>query len=292
MKNSHSDTLFHYTKSLDTVISILKEGFKVSYSGEQITKDIFIGIPMISFCDIPVELCEEHRTKYGNYAIGISKKALIEIAGGLLSPVHYVMCDEPIIGAYKYHEQVIQNNALNEEWIKDRYSSGATPVTVKGPQGQIYTGFTGCLPDDMSIVKRFFELPKLRDYANFALAFTKNYYCEHNGETFCAYDECEWRIIIPEDRSIDNEAVEWYWSKVEYDNWKSTHGNTFLDICPNICVGPEDVTTIIVKSKEDRAAIMNLIKQMDCPALVPQIVIAPPSLTDNNANSANGGYKS
>lgn len=56
MNNSHSDTLFHYTKQLDSLISILKEGLRVSYSGEQITEDIFIGIPMVSFCDIPVQL--------------------------------------------------------------------------------------------------------------------------------------------------------------------------------------------------------------------------------------------
>lgn len=273
MKNSHSDTLFHYTRSLDTVISILKDGFKVSYSGEQITEDIFIAIPMISFCDIPIELCEEHRSKYGNYAIGISKNALIEIAGGLLSPVHYVLNADPIIGAYKYHEQLIHNNVLDNEWFKRKRSSGATPVTIICSQDQVYTGYTSYLTDDTSIVKRFFESPKLCDYANFALAFTKNYTCLYKDKAFCAYDECEWRIVIPEERSIGANAVQWYWSKEEYSIWKAKHGNTFLDICPNIYVSPKDVTKIVVESKEDKAAIIALTQQMDYPSLESKIIV-------------------
>ena len=93
MKNSHSSSLFHFTRNFNSLVSIIQEGFRFSYSGEQITRasisgvpptdNIFVALPMISFCDIPIELCEEHRSKYGDYAIGINKNQLIKHTGGL-----------------------------------------------------------------------------------------------------------------------------------------------------------------------------------------------------------------
>ena len=41
---------------------------------------------MISFCYIPFECGEEHRNKYGNYAIGLNKRWMIDSYGDLLSP--------------------------------------------------------------------------------------------------------------------------------------------------------------------------------------------------------------
>ena len=81
MRNSHSSSLFHFTRHQEVLESILSTGLRVSYSGEQITEDIFIGIPMISFCDIPPQCCEEHREKYGDYAIGINKEWMIDHLG-------------------------------------------------------------------------------------------------------------------------------------------------------------------------------------------------------------------
>lgn len=74
-ENSHTSTLFHFTKNQKTLFCILKEGLKASYCGEHFAKDIFAGIPMVSFCDIPLTRCKEHRDKYGKYAIGFSKEA-------------------------------------------------------------------------------------------------------------------------------------------------------------------------------------------------------------------------
>lgn len=86
MRNSHTNILFHYTKTLYSLSYILKEGFRVSYSKERISDNIFIAIPMISFCYIPFECGEEHRNKYGNYAIGLNKRWMIDSYGDLLSP--------------------------------------------------------------------------------------------------------------------------------------------------------------------------------------------------------------
>ena len=132
MKNSHSSSLFHFTRNFNSLVSIIQEGFRFSYSGEQITRasisgvpptdNIFVALPMISFCDIPIELCEEHRSKYGDYAIGINKDQLIKHTGGLLSPVHYTLTDNPIRGAYTHHKAYIEHLKRKNEILAARIS--------------------------------------------------------------------------------------------------------------------------------------------------------------------------
>lgn len=88
--NSHTSSLFHFTRRPETLLSILRDGLKLSYCSENITDNISLGIPMISFCDIPLLLCGEHRSKYGLYAIGFSKKTFAELFLGCeIGPVRY-----------------------------------------------------------------------------------------------------------------------------------------------------------------------------------------------------------
>jgi hypothetical protein len=87
--NSHTSTLFHFTKSQNSLFSILKQGIKFSFCKEKFAEDVVVGIPMISFCDIPLMLCKEHQEKYGRYSIGFSKSAFPKLQGFTLGPVSY-----------------------------------------------------------------------------------------------------------------------------------------------------------------------------------------------------------
>lgn len=99
-----SATLFHFTRSLENLKAILGEGFKPFYSSEDLT--MFgvrecPGIPMVSFCDIPLSRAGKHVGDYGRYAIGLDKK------WGMtknISPVHYIyegsMCARVIAEVY------------------------------------------------------------------------------------------------------------------------------------------------------------------------------------------------
>lgn len=260
MRNSHSDTLFHYTKQLSSLISILKEGFRVSYSGEQITDKIFIGIPMVSFCDIPVDLSGEHRSKYGEYAIGIDKQKLIKAAGEHLSPVHYVIDDWPILGAYRHHEEFLKAVRKRDDFMERKRASGAKEITIIGHKGTIYKGYAGgSSPEDYEILKCMNVLFHSQQYANYALGITKNYTCRHDGKNFCAYDECEWRIVIPENQDIEGNEAKWFWSKDEFDEWKKEHGNTFLDGCL-IGFEPDYINAVIVPTEQDKADLVTAMK--------------------------------
>jgi len=98
----HNDTklstsrLFHYTYSKESLIGILEKGFQPKFSLEKlgilkkeditkfISKELDIevineeitdefAIPMCCFCDIPLNLVENHTKIYGEYAIGLKK---------------------------------------------------------------------------------------------------------------------------------------------------------------------------------------------------------------------------
>lgn len=75
-----AQTLFHFTRSVDTLKQILLGGFWPRYSLEdfrwQATNpdDIdFAAFPMVCFCDIPLSRLDEHVQFYGNYGIGLSR---------------------------------------------------------------------------------------------------------------------------------------------------------------------------------------------------------------------------
>jgi len=79
-KNLSANTVFHFTNSIDNLLSIFKNGFYPQYCLEDIIYLIQDGgdhleyaIPMVSFCDIPLSQIQYHTKKYGKYAIGLYK---------------------------------------------------------------------------------------------------------------------------------------------------------------------------------------------------------------------------
>lgn len=102
--NSHTSSLFHFTRKQDTLLSILRNGLKFSYCSEIISGDISLGIPMVSFCDIPLLSCGEHRSKYGLYAIGFSKNAFSDLPSG---------CEIGSVGYFTVHQKALINQLIS-----------------------------------------------------------------------------------------------------------------------------------------------------------------------------------
>jgi hypothetical protein len=86
-----SHTLFHFTKNIDFVKSILSEGFWPRYCLEDLSwyahNIDFVAFPMVCFCDIPLSRINEHVSFYGEYGIGVKKEWAL---ANKLNPVSYL----------------------------------------------------------------------------------------------------------------------------------------------------------------------------------------------------------
>ena len=75
--NIYSNSFFHRVRDYAVIQSILEQGFKAFYCKEEIFRgkgigSTYIGIPMISFCDIP--LINIGKNNYGKCGIAMSRK--------------------------------------------------------------------------------------------------------------------------------------------------------------------------------------------------------------------------
>lgn len=102
MAQPKSSTLFHFTKSVDVVQSILKNSFYPRLSLEDVTwlgipKLEYFAYPMVCFCDIPLGRIEEHVNFYGAYGVGLSREWAIKNG---LNPVFYLSKSSPLVGNF------------------------------------------------------------------------------------------------------------------------------------------------------------------------------------------------
>ncbi|AKF45410.1 abortive infection system antitoxin AbiGi family protein [Pseudomonas syringae] len=98
-----SISLFHFTKSMEVLKSVIKEGFWPRYCLEDvqwqgISSNEFIAFPMVCFCDIPMSRISEHVGFYGSFGIGLTKEWG---AKNNLNPVIYFASDNPLHGAIR-----------------------------------------------------------------------------------------------------------------------------------------------------------------------------------------------
>ena len=86
-----ANSVFHFTDSLDDLISILENEFCPRYSLEEfLYPEVKLAIPMVCFCDIPLSQTKNHINTYGPYGLGMSKNWAKEKG---LNPVLYLRDD-------------------------------------------------------------------------------------------------------------------------------------------------------------------------------------------------------
>jgi len=92
-----ANTLFHFTKTSESLLSILSNGIYLNYCredqsylwGNEPGTNIF-ATPMSCFCDIPLSNVSKHMDNYGEYAIGLRKDWAIT---NRINPVLYLTQD-------------------------------------------------------------------------------------------------------------------------------------------------------------------------------------------------------
>ncbi len=129
-----SNTLFHFTSSIDHIRSILEDEFRPHFSLEDLSciepAGFKLAIPMVCFCDIPLSQTRSHMLHYGSYGIGMSKSWGMKNG---VSPILYTYQGSPLtanlhscIGwAYKQYTDLnsspygnMEKVALEEEFVQ------------------------------------------------------------------------------------------------------------------------------------------------------------------------------
>ncbi|WP_205464686.1 abortive infection system antitoxin AbiGi family protein [Clostridium botulinum] len=159
--------LYHFTKDVKIVFSILENGFYPRTAIEDISfmlpnyKESKVGIPMVCFTDIPLENSTEHRKEYGAYGIGMKKEWGIKKG---LNPICYMIKNTEIYNAYNHLQFIVSQQAQKLDKIEGKNNVHSIEV-----------------------------MEAVMDYAG----YLKEYSSDSTYELKPFYDEREWRYLPP-----------------------------------------------------------------------------------------------
>lgn len=199
MPSYRTSSLFHFTKDPSILLRILETGLIPNFCKEDLSyadRELTVGIPMISFCDIPLTRTTLFKERYGEYAIGLTKEWALR---HLINPILYVN-DEGILVSLGFLRSY--KHSLDEE-VKER--------------GGNDTGITIDLSDPKSLdaLVPFFNRGNAKDAVYSLCGYVKRYYSKGpDGQMQSNYIENEWRYVVT------GEGIDWKWSAEEYMRWR------------------------------------------------------------------------
>jgi len=220
-----SNRLFHFTDKIENLLNILENNFIPHFSLEKIHNGALeIGIPMVSFCDIPLSQIEKHMKIYGNYAIGLSKEWGIE---NKLNPVFYY-----------------NPNSLVDKWMESSFSQILRNGYTRG----------GVTKEELLIIKGYLT------YSYFSKPYKGSNWNKEKGEfkrtKRILYNEREWRYV-PEESS--DEYINFIFKDV-YLNKESFQKQNQRLLKRKLFFNPDNVKYLIVKNETE---IISLIKKIE-----------------------------
>lgn len=232
-----SSSLFHFTKSVDILISILKNGFYPRTATEDISfmlpeyDEFPVGIPMVCFTDIPIELTKSHREQYGMYGLGMKKEWGISKG---INPIFYIIKDSAAYNAFNHMQYITVQNSkmLDEQLTKNKHS-------YKEEHSK-----------SMEIMEAVF------DFAGYIKIYCSSF--EEDIKPF--YDEREWRYLPPmrDEKQIRDETCNRLLPNQLNDDEKQKL-NRYMEKTYSLKFDFNDVEQIIVPKGENN---YDLIKKM------------------------------
>ena len=250
LNNINASSLFHFTRKISVLQSIVKNGLRYSYAYEKYSPEVMsiigqnsaleglkendngVAIPMISFCDIPITRASVHMDKYGEYAIGFDKKIMIEVYDLIMNPVLYVSSDklrkamDDFSGLYTESEMgVLKSMVCLAKKGKSSKSYEVNNLISSFVEHKYNMGFV------VGLVKPVYDL----------------------STNYCYYDEREWRVFWP---NINSKNKGWKWgvSQEEYNKNKNEWNeqlahekNNYITFCEGLLASA--ITHIVVKKE-------------------------------------------
>ena len=247
MGSFRTSSVFRFTKDFNLLKKIIRDGIIPNFCEEDLSfngVDFCVGIPMASFCDIPITLLDEHNSRYGNYGIALSKEWAKK---NRLTPVMYIVNDDVLQSVYHHYQQ---NQEILEWYHRDDVKAKLTKDTlIKGFPLEDY-------------VKK---LSAEQEHAvnTHVIGYLKKYEGIYNKKPINNYEENEWRYIVP-----DEKGSEWFWSKDEYMTWRFPDGDkTVKKPLPTeelkkhtLGFDATDIKYILVKNDDFKARVIKFIK--------------------------------
>ena len=268
--NSHASTLFHYTKTTDALLSILKSGLRFTYCLEvyPLLPVRKVGVPMISFCDIPISDSVEHVQKYGSYAIGLTKESLLENEHlcNIISPVHYYISPNPIKPAF----QELDDIRRMQKKLYENYTSASIKEQINAMEDGNYLRVDD-IPNE--VVQEGLRCKKHikqnLEATCFAIGLLKPHtsYRKRKDEEEIVrqvnYDECEWRIIAPEIWDMDKGTTQsWLWSEKEYKKWRGDGVKPFIGDS-KVIFSVDCISCIVVETEQEIPAFIQKLGELE-----------------------------
>lgn len=256
MNNSNTSSLFHYTKEVSDLKSILENGLKPNYCKEDFSEtpiNKFIALPMLCFCDIPISRASTFRqgkddTGYGNYALGLTKEWGIK---NNINPILYIS-NGSVFNALQNYGAILAQMKYNAE--KDALETiNAHPEFVQNENGKITYTASNTIPNSGKTVCDIMISHFLQYDKHILYGLIKTYKNKDKND-YINYNENEWRYVVSHD---------WYWDKDKYNEWRGDKNNPkppskFEPLRFNIA----DVNFIILENKFDVSDFVTYIREL------------------------------
>jgi hypothetical protein len=268
-KVNATESLFHYTKTIDSLSSILRVGFRYGYCFEEHSKRIAkgedwtlldgvnligakeptygIATPMICFCDIPIIGADEHRAVYGDYCIGLNKEIVRKEP--TINPLLYTSS----AWVYSAIEKLVEYIPTKDEIIAHTESIsniiGNEPDPIKGAALIKKALDDGRLSKDIRFDSDFISA------INTLVSLVKGY----DGEKGVYYNEHEWRAYFTAagwpKRGITRQQFDDSKDTLNNDLWNNpNYSNLTFDRQEEV------ITYIVVPTEDEISKIAGLIR--------------------------------
>jgi len=223
-----TNSIIHYTKSLDNLLGILEYGFSLKYCKEEFfggTTKIRYAYPMVCFCDIPLSEAKNHLDSYGYYGIGLKKDWAIKKG---LNPVLYLERNSALASSVMQQAKRINEN-------RTELLNNSNTIKIEDVWRDEFRNLCSFLKNyDGDLIINQKTIPHYR-----------------------FYNEREWRYV-PKQEDLGGNLPAIYIDK--YLEKKDEYNSKLRDIKLEFNI-PKDISYVIVKEDEDINKTLDFISQ-------------------------------